>query len=288
MNTASASAALRIVRRDTLRFCSESDKEALIAAEKGQLDRLRSLLRNGANVNAKDFKGNTLLAKAVAFPTCVDFLIQSGAEVNRADGQDSSPLLKAAAQGQNVSVQVLLKAEPFINARNKFGSTALIEAARHERPRCVELLIGRGAHINLVDKGGYSALVHAAARRAKECVWILLQAGIIIDRNIFESMYCLLNTWDSATADKQIILMLFAGGADRPRRNHSEASIYWRNLSECLVPFCDLDENISLKQLCRSAIRKHAAACSPKNLYHSLSQLGLPLILFSYLLYNIV
>ena len=260
---------------------------ALYVAENGQLTCLQFLLEHGADVNAKDSIGNTLLAKAVAHPSCVEYLMRHGADINITDKDGSSALMKAAAGGYRRSLQLLLHGGPFINGRNKYGFTALIQATRNRRTHCTQLLLEHSADLNMVDKAGYSALIHAAVKQSVACVKLLLGAGVIIDRNIYESMYCLLKSWDTAIVNKQIILMLFAGGADRPKTNHGETSIYWRNLAECIKPYtCQGD--FSLKQLCRTTIRNYLwkRHCK-RNLFYCISRLRLPHLLHSYLLYQI-
>ena len=260
---------------------------ALYAAENEQMACLQFLINQGADVDAKYTKGNTLLVKAVAYPTCVEYLMKYGADVNVADKDGSTALMKATAGGHRRCVQFLLNGKPYINTRNKYGFTALIQAARNRRTYCMALLLEHSADLNMVDKAGYSALIHAAVKQSVDCVKLLLGAGATIDRNIYESMYCLLKSWESAIVNKQIILMLFAGGADRPQTNHGETSIYWRNLTECLQQ-CTCQEDVSLKQLGRTTIRNQFLKnhCT-RNLYHSISKLRLPYPLHSYLLYNI-
>ena len=264
-------------------FCTE-----LTPLESGQLESLQFLINQGTEVNAKDVKGNALLANAVAYPACVEYLMRYGADVNITDINGSSALMKAVAGGHVRSVQFLLNGKPFINTRNKYGFTALIQAARNGRTHCAKLLLEYSADVNMVDKGGYSALIHAAVKQSVGCVRLLLGAGVIIDRNIYESMYCLLKTWESAIINEQIILMLFAGGADKPQTNRRGTSIYWRNLTECLKQYTS-DEDVSLRHLCRTTIRNQLLVKHrKKNLYFSVSKLGLPPLLQSYLLYNMV
>ena len=261
---------------------------ALYAAENGQLESLKFLLNQGAEVNAKDTKGNSLLAKAVAYPACVDYLITLGADINVTDNDGTSALMKAVAGGYKRSVKILLNGKPFINTRNRYGFTALIQAAKSRRIICTKLLLDCSAEVNRVDKSGYSALVHAAAKQSVDCVKLLLSAGAVIDKNMYESVYCLLKSWETAIVNKQIILMLFAGGADIPQSNHREMSIYWKDLADCLEPYT-CHEDMSLKQLSRTIIRNHLLLKHQLiNLYFTIYKLGLPSPLSSYLLYNVV
>ena len=48
-----------------------------------------------------------------------------------------------------------------------------------------------------------------------------------------------------------------------------------------------LEEEMSLKHLCRKAIRKHLLKMSPVNLFVQVPQLGLPTLLQEYLLFNV-
>lgn len=270
--------------------CGQPPDDCLLQAAKYGYDiqLLRLLVDQGANVNAQDAKGNTALANAVAYPHCVDFLLKQDADANATDNEGSSPLMKAVIGGHVWSVRYLLQGGCLVNIRNMFGYTALIQAACYKQVECLRILLQHGVELNTVDKAGNSALVHAVAQQSRECVWLLLQAGVIISRNVFESMYGLIKTWQSTVVDKEILLMLVAGGADQPRTREGERCPFWRNLRHCFQAYVP-DENQSLRQLCRTTIRNHLLKThNRKNLYATISQLELPHLLHSYLLYYAV
>jgi len=65
----------------------EVDKELLLAAKSGDKERVRLLLENGANVNARDRYGWTALMWAVfkGYKEIVKLLLENGADVNVRD-----------------------------------------------------------------------------------------------------------------------------------------------------------------------------------------------------------
>lgn len=73
------------------------------AARNGDIERLKSLLDNGADVNAKDEKNGAAplhYAAGHGHARAVKLLLDKGAEVNARDNTGSTPLHWAAAGGE--------------------------------------------------------------------------------------------------------------------------------------------------------------------------------------------
>lgn len=94
---------------------------------------IQELIKNGADINAKDAAGWTALASAARnsfAPQTIDVLIQNGANVNEKYTDGSTPLMLAA--GFNTSEKILsalLRNGADINAKSNEGWTALTWAA---------------------------------------------------------------------------------------------------------------------------------------------------------------
>jgi len=87
------------------------------AASRGDVTEVRRLLGNGANVNAADSDGETVL-------------------------------MRAAAQGYAAVVQQLLDKGADVNAQTHYGYTALLFAAENGHTDCVSKLLDQGANID--------------------------------------------------------------------------------------------------------------------------------------------
>ncbi len=90
-------------------------------------------------------------------------------------------LLRAAGEGNTISIKELLRADLSINAANHVGGTALMAACASYRVETVKYLLDAGADVNLRTRHGRTAL-HAAVgstpslpERQRDCVRLLLQ-----------------------------------------------------------------------------------------------------------------
>ena len=152
------------------------------AAERGDLDAVRRLLRDGADVNAPQGDGMTALhwaAERDDAPLC-DVLLHAGA---RADAGTRighyTPLHLAARAGSVAVVERLLEAGGDPNATTTNSGAAPIHlAAASGDPRVVEALVAGGADVNAREGAwGQTALTFAAAANRVAAIKALLAAG---------------------------------------------------------------------------------------------------------------
>lgn len=96
-------------------------------AESGDADLLETLIRKGADVNAKSVLGMTALmfAAGEGHDDVVRVLIDSGVGVNARNDEGATALMFAADQGHTTVVKLLLNAGADVNIRTNDESTAL-------------------------------------------------------------------------------------------------------------------------------------------------------------------
>ena len=80
-------------------------------------------------------------------------------------------------------VNLLVEAGADVNRKGKEGRTALIQAAINDHHDCVDLLIKAGADVNQLDDYNRTALVHAAIYDHDDCVDILIKAGAAVNQS---------------------------------------------------------------------------------------------------------
>ena len=97
---------LDLVGKDNFRFDNIVNGETLLAsaASRGDLESVRFLLQNGANVNAQNMSGDTALRSAIYFPErsraleIVKLLLASGADINAKNYRSETPLQLACSE----------------------------------------------------------------------------------------------------------------------------------------------------------------------------------------------
>ena len=155
-------------------------RPALIEAAKNvDRDAVRTLLKQGANVNAADTDGTTALHWASYRDDLemTDLLLGAGAKVNAANDLGATPLWAACQNGSEALVRRLLAAGANPNARLLRGETPLMVAARSGNPVVVELLAAKGANINARATRGQTALMWAVAQKQPQVLNVLLAHG---------------------------------------------------------------------------------------------------------------
>ena len=110
-------------------------------------------------------------------------------EIDYVDSEGFTPLIWAARRGDNIAVDLLLKAGANPNIHTSLGDTALEFAARSSLV-CVRMLLEAGANPTKENYGSTNAL-HSAAnyQDCKEMVECLVAAGVDLhNRNIWGAM----------------------------------------------------------------------------------------------------
>ena len=120
------------------------------------------LLSDGANPNARDPKGNTLLMCAAddnKNAAIVKLLIAHKADVNATSDLGSTALMDACDENKNYSIiELLLKSGANPNAQYRDGSTVLMNACLYNNISLVKLLLDSHADVNLPTYDGEMAI----------------------------------------------------------------------------------------------------------------------------------
>lgn len=189
------------------------------------VDKVRQLIRDGADVNAANQYGaNAMqLAAEVAHTDILTLLLEAGADVDSPNPEGQTALMLVARTGDIEAARLLIGHGATIDAREQWGQqTALMWASARRHPAMMELLIKEGADVNAVsavrdynshvtaegrakrlDSGGLTPLMYAVRENCKSCVEVLIGNGVDLDLpdpdGVSPLLLALLNThWDIA------------------------------------------------------------------------------------------
>jgi ankyrin repeat protein len=141
-----------------------------IAASGGKFGIVRLLMKRKANPNIKDRHGLTPVQYAARnhFEAAVETLLANGAEV--------ADILVAAFAGRADLVQAFLKKDQTqVRAKTDWGETALHIAATYNHVKVAEVLLAQGADVNASSESGLTPLHRAADYSGRELIALLLK-----------------------------------------------------------------------------------------------------------------
>jgi ankyrin repeat protein len=162
-------------------YAAAAGSEAADAAQNRDIEALRALIKQHANVSAAQPDGTTALHWAAHWNDLesVNLLLKAGADAKAANRYGATPLSEAAALGNAVMIEALLKAGADAKTLTTAdGETVLMTAARAGNADAVNVLLSHGADVNARENyKGQTALMWAAAEHHPEVVKALLDHG---------------------------------------------------------------------------------------------------------------
>jgi uncharacterized protein len=149
------------------------------AAERGDQPVVRSLIQQGADVNAPGVDGSTALHRAV-FADHLDvasMLVKAGARVSAVDRYGVTPLALASINGNARMIRLLIEAGANPNSIDSAGEPALMTAARTGVPEALRALLEAGANVDARDTQFQQTSLMVAVRENQ-----VAAAGFLIGR----------------------------------------------------------------------------------------------------------
>ena len=222
---------------------------ASVGDSQGYADVVSTLIEKGANVNAKDSKGTTVLQYAImkGNTEVVSVLLDKGATVD--DTTVISSFIPASLSNNLDIPLMLLDKCKDINARdetNNIGYTILMYAVGYpELTKVVKVLIDKGADVNASDIKGNTALMNVAKGFGSiETMRILLDKGADVNAKDTDGNTALMTTAISGRAD--IASLLLERGADVNAKNKvGETTLSMTNRIINGVPHRDWQKKIA-------------------------------------------
>ncbi|KAK3367699.1 ankyrin repeat-containing domain protein [Podospora didyma] len=152
------------------------------ACRLGDARTARRLLELGADPNQTDSRGTAAIHEAVEAnkgTSCLDVLLEFGANAIASRNADRDPLQKACEVGNQAAIQLLVsRGICDINARRKLdGNTPLFAAAAYGNAEVVTYMLDRGADPDILSTHRSTALQFGVAFHAHDAVDVLLSRG---------------------------------------------------------------------------------------------------------------
>lgn len=195
------------------------------AVDDDDIDEVRRLIANGANVNGRDEDYDKITPIFIAVENgnveMVRLLIESGAKVNVRNSDRQTPLMQLDGDATAELVKVLVDAGAKINLSDNENNTALLLAAENCPTDVIQALLDAGADVNLANKEGITPLMHAAEKGDIESVRLILIAGAMVNARDEDGD----NAWEYAN-EKEIEDLLVSFGSEtrfiEPEGNYEE------------------------------------------------------------------
>lgn len=181
------------------------------------------LLRFGADPNGKDEEGYTPLSRVLANhkKSIAKRLIECGADVNICFPEDNGgeTILAFIAQNNYTDLlQLVLKQNIDVNARNKDGQTALMLAAAGNAPEAAKLLLEKGADADIKDKNGMTPLMIAILHDNMSVAEVFSEYKLDVNAQDSQGNTALI--YAARTKNAKALHFLLEKGADMSVRNY--------------------------------------------------------------------
>ena len=154
---------------------------ALTSSEAEEVKRIQEMIKNSPDlINARNFMNSaTPLHKAAGAGQLVvaEFLLKNGAEIEAKDANEQTPMHWAANAGRKGMAELLIKYKANVQAADRNGNTPLHLAAENAMQSVAELLLENGADINAMNSKKATPL-HVALANSFDSV-----AMFLIDHN---------------------------------------------------------------------------------------------------------
>jgi len=157
-----------------------------LAAYRGDLEAVKSLIEGGIEVDAKDDDGTPLHYAAMAGNEAVaQYLIDSDANTNAGNRNGWTPLHFAAIGGSDEVARMLVAKGADVEIRSDNGQTPLLRASAEGNKEVIEVLLDNGADVNIDDQAyGYTPLHYAAQYGHMDVVELLIDKKASIEAQL--------------------------------------------------------------------------------------------------------
>lgn len=173
------------------------------AARGGKVEMIKYLIDNGADVNKANALGMTPLMAAVydGRYKAFRYLVKRGARLNVKDNIGYYPLHYAAKADNTEIAANLISLGADINIQDEIGQTPLYKAIGNGHLKVAEFLIDNGAKVNYRDNAGVTPLHVAVYNKQHKIIEMLIRKGAKVNVYDYECSWGLKTTSYSTIID---------------------------------------------------------------------------------------
>ncbi|WP_341814104.1 ankyrin repeat domain-containing protein [Wolbachia endosymbiont (group A) of Nomada flava] len=165
------------------------DKKLLFAVVSRELNEIKNLISQGANLEAKYGDGSTPLhiASRNNYLDVLEYLVKSGANLEAKNRYGRTPLFIASWNGHLDIVKYLVENGANIEAQDAYNRKPLHIAVDANRLNVVNLLLDRGANLKATDMYGKTSLDLAIQKGYEDIIEVLKQKQLDLDKELLIS-----------------------------------------------------------------------------------------------------
>lgn len=191
-------------------------------------DEINKYIKNGQDVNLRDYRGNTILQFAVngsEYPEVVATLINAGADVNAANASGLTSLMIATRQANNYEYNISqMLDKPELKDVDVYK---VIAENNRKNLQIVKYLLDAGAEINLSNDDGTTPLMYAVTSNSNNgIVKLMIERQVLINQINDKGENALIYAIRYSSAPEETIKILLDGGIDINRRDVTGKTAY--------------------------------------------------------------
>ncbi len=165
-------------------------RAVLDAVRDGNIEKVRSLIEKGAEMNTRDYRGRTplFLTAARGYTDIAELLVEGGADIDaKSDTLEATALNVAIQNGHEETAKLLVTKGADINAKGAENQTALHCAAKRGDVGIGKILLSEGAKTEAKCKSDSTPLAWAAYEGQTEFAALLIEHGADIEAKLQDS-----------------------------------------------------------------------------------------------------
>ncbi|MBL1147964.1 MAG: hypothetical protein HND56_04080 [Pseudomonadota bacterium] len=152
-------------------------KRLFQAVEDEDIAGIDAALKDGANINAHDGFGETLLIRAVhKHPKILHHLLKNNADVHVVDNFFNAPISIAVFYNRQEAACLLLAHGSDADHVNNYGETPLIYTAKYDYPEMAKLLLKHGADPERAPRRDNKPLDIARSKKHENVITLIEEA----------------------------------------------------------------------------------------------------------------